>query len=490
MGKLYKNMALKAFLPIPVVLTTLSSLLTPVAFANMNGNATQSFNPAVGGQEFATVHSSSTVPKNNFNLGLFSDAAKNSLPYQDQRNASAPNYVSVVHLLTGYGVTTWAEVGLAAPFVVGQDISGDETHSEFFAQGNTEIKPWIKAAVFRNSKFGLALQGNFNINRLQDDPYAGQGSNSSQSLETAIDLTFGGMKIAANVGYLNQKKGRPVEGSLIEPIGSRLIYSGGLRQKIGMSQAYVIGEVFASSPLDSIKGNATDREVNQLESLLGFQYFTDSRTRYQMGATKELEHGLNTPDLRLYLGVNQLIGPSKSAPTPKRRTVIAAEKPIDDFKVSERDEPISYKEPIPVANEPEQILPTEVPTQAPAAVFVLRDVNFRFDSDYSILPGGLKELNKVSRHLSNNSYDLIVVEGHCDYYGDDQYNDELSMRRAKNVARHFVKYEGIPFERIKFVGFGEKRPKSTDASDLGRQVNRRVEIKIYRGGNLEVSSTH
>jgi len=208
-----------------------------------------------------------------------------------------------------------------------------------------------------------------------------------------------------------------------------------------------------------------------------------------VGATKELEHGLNTPDLRIYAGINQLIGPSKSPSTPKRRTVVA-EKPIEDFKGSAQDEPVVYKEPTPLVTEPEQISPTQVPTKKPAAVFVLKDVNFRFDSDFSILPGGLKELRKVSHHLSNNDYDLVVIEGHCDYYGTDQYNDELSMRRAKNVARHFVKYEGIPVERIKFVGFGERRPKSTDSGDLGRQVNRRVEIKVYRRGSLEIRSTH
>ena len=105
---------------------------------------------------------------------------------------------------------------------------------------------------------------------------------------------------------------------------------------------------------------------------------------------------------------------------------------------------------------------------------------FDFDSDFQILVGGLKEVEKLAKVLKQNTYERILIEGHCDYIGTDEYNMALSKRRARNVARYLILYYGIDANQIRFIGRGKTDPISADRGVLGRQENRRVEVKIYK----------
>lgn len=71
----------------------------------------------------------------------------------------------------------------------------------------------------------------------------------------------------------------------------------------------------------------------------------------------------------------------------------------------------------------------------------------------------------------------ISVEGHADSTGSDDYNQRLSEQRADSVKDYLVD-RGVPSSRIRSVGFGEDRPKESNATPEGRQLNRRVEIHV------------
>ncbi len=77
---------------------------------------------------------------------------------------------------------------------------------------------------------------------------------------------------------------------------------------------------------------------------------------------------------------------------------------------------------------------------------------------------------------------VFLIEGHTDSTGTDAVNLPLSDARAKSVERYFVDNAGIAAERLQTVGYGPRIPLATNATDSGRQTNRRVEIRPY--GNI------
>ena len=74
----------------------------------------------------------------------------------------------------------------------------------------------------------------------------------------------------------------------------------------------------------------------------------------------------------------------------------------------------------------------------------------------------------------------IEIIGHADAIGSDQYNQELSERRARAVGASLLDY-GVGFDRISASGRGEWSPIASNDNEWGRARNRRVEIRITNG---------
>ena len=104
------------------------------------------------------------------------------------------------------------------------------------------------------------------------------------------------------------------------------------------------------------------------------------------------------------------------------------------------------------------------------------DVTFDTNSDV-VRPGLYSEINRVAGVLKQYPDTFIRVEGHTDSVGSDEYNMGLSQRRANSVKTLLIQ-QGIANNRIEVIGFGEAMPIATNDTEAGRQMNRRVEIKI------------
>ena len=101
-----------------------------------------------------------------------------------------------------------------------------------------------------------------------------------------------------------------------------------------------------------------------------------------------------------------------------------------------------------------------------------------FDTNSTVVnPGLYTEIDRVAGILNRYPETLIRVEGHTDSVGTDEYNMDLSFRRANSV-RDLLVQRGVNISRIQPVGFGETMPVATNDTEAGRQLNRRVEIKI------------
>lgn len=126
--------------------------------------------------------------------------------------------------------------------------------------------------------------------------------------------------------------------------------------------------------------------------------------------------------------------------------------------------------------------PAPPPPPAPAPPppqqerFVLRGVNFAFDSD-ELDPASSVVLDVVAETLNSRANVRVLVEGHTDSRGDEAYNQSLSQRRAETVQRHLVG-KGVSASRMQARGFGESRPVASNDTDEGRSLNRRVELSV------------
>jgi outer membrane protein OmpA-like peptidoglycan-associated protein len=95
------------------------------------------------------------------------------------------------------------------------------------------------------------------------------------------------------------------------------------------------------------------------------------------------------------------------------------------------------------------------------------DLNAQF---FSVLDG-------VAMVLKEYDKTVIEVAGHTDSTGSDQYNQQLSERRARSVAQYLIS-QGVKPERIITVGAGEAYPIASNDTEAGRAANRRVELTI------------
>jgi outer membrane protein OmpA-like peptidoglycan-associated protein len=108
---------------------------------------------------------------------------------------------------------------------------------------------------------------------------------------------------------------------------------------------------------------------------------------------------------------------------------------------------------------------------------VLRNLYFDVGKA-TIRPESYGELNSFKNMMQGNPSIRVEISGHTDNVGDDTFNKTLSQLRA-NAVKAYLASKGIDAKRLVAIGYGETRPLvSNDDEDGGREINRRVELKI------------
>ena len=141
----------------------------------------------------------------------------------------------------------------------------------------------------------------------------------------------------------------------------------------------------------------------------------------------------------------------------------------------------------------EQFLRVEkIFTSAEARVFregntiILRLVGLSFDSGASqIRPKNFTLLAKVEKAIDVFPRSELIIEGHTDAHGGDDFNQKLSQDRAESVHQYMINAMRIPTYRLIAMGYGETRPVASNETEWGRARNRRIDIVIKP--NLETS---
>ncbi len=99
---------------------------------------------------------------------------------------------------------------------------------------------------------------------------------------------------------------------------------------------------------------------------------------------------------------------------------------------------------------------------------------------YDLKLGAKSTLDKVVEFLKAYPTNNIRISGHTDNRGSDTLNQKLSEQRAQAVADYLFRNGQISRSRLTAVGYGKRRPAASNATEDGRQLNRRVEIDILK----------
>lgn len=139
------------------------------------------------------------------------------------------------------------------------------------------------------------------------------------------------------------------------------------------------------------------------------------------------------------------------------------------------------------------IQPTPPAKPKPAPVLeeeVSIELEVLFDNDKAIVkPQYYNEVQELAEFMNKYSNTTAVIEGHTDSNASDEYNQKLSERRANAIKYILISKFNIAPDRLTAIGYGEQRPRATNATAEGRQLNRRTiavikeRVRIDQDGN-------
>jgi outer membrane protein OmpA-like peptidoglycan-associated protein len=447
------------------------------ANANVVGTDAQNFNSISSGLDFVTVQSSETLSPGVFNLGLFFNYAKNTLPYFNSGKEN--DSLLIADMNVGYGLTKNWDFGLSFPYLINQTVKSTATGASLIDKGITEYRFNTKYRLMGNNQRGLAVVGTVNFNRIENNPFVGVGAGPTYDLELAADTTYKKIAVGLNAGYRIRNPGtQNTSIPEIAPFKNQWIASFATSYYLTSLNLKLIGEIFGSWPAEKTSLN-TQRELSSLEWLAGVKYNATESLAIHVGGGTELIQGSATPDWRVYTGMNWTFGP-----------LFQKERPINPITHKLESSPI-YKV---TRDKNEDVVSIEEDNlQGPIAdeeSFMVRDILFEFNSD-QLDDRSLETLDKFATYLKRPpELEQVIIEGHTDSIGGDRYNLELSKKRAISVGKYLVDNHKIPLSKIRAIGYGETRPIADNGNFQGREQNRRVEFKVSRKNSSGVETTN
>jgi outer membrane protein OmpA-like peptidoglycan-associated protein len=117
---------------------------------------------------------------------------------------------------------------------------------------------------------------------------------------------------------------------------------------------------------------------------------------------------------------------------------------------------------------------SSIPSESLDTITII--VQFDFDR-YHLTSEDEVKLSEVKQYIYTLDYLFIYIHGHTDNAGEESYNMQLSEKRAALVKEYLVA-EGFSSDKLKTIGHGSHFPLTSNATEAGRKMNRRVEFKI------------
>ncbi len=165
----------------------------------------------------------------------------------------------------------------------------------------------------------------------------------------------------------------------------------------------------------------------------------------------------------LMLGLSSLAFSARKLTTPqiRRNTIRINALEIEKIDITE------------IIEDPKQEGPKDV-------IVVMDERSLLFDFDKSnVKPQYYEMLHKFIEYVNYNNYN-VVIEGHTDSKGTNEYNMKLGMRRAVSVRDKLLEFGMDPSRIVGVTSKGEEQPVALNSTDEGRALNRRIEFILSK----------
>ncbi len=128
----------------------------------------------------------------------------------------------------------------------------------------------------------------------------------------------------------------------------------------------------------------------------------------------------------------------------------------------------------PIVGEIIEIVEEEEPEEEVKIPFILSRIHFDYDK-YDVRPEDAKILEKNVEVLKVYPDARVIIEGHCDERGTNEYNLALGEKRA-NSAKDYLIMLGISKDRMSTISYGEEKPFDLGHNEIAWSKNRRTEF--------------
>jgi outer membrane protein OmpA-like peptidoglycan-associated protein len=471
----------------------------------------QRFAPSIDGRAFVVTPDTELADK-GFGGGVIANYADDPFVYRypDDSEADLLSTVLTADVLGFWTMDRW-RFGVDIPLHLassGDDLEGFRAIGDFAAEAKVSLADRRTAAV------GLALDARLVLPTGEGDSFLGQDGPAGIG---RVDLAVGRRVVgAANLGLEIAEADDLPDGT---SWGTRLHYGAGISVPAS-------DKLWASLELDGERLIDTSDEpgATPVELLLAGRFAPNDDTIVTLGGGGGITQGIGAPDARFVLGVSyvprtrvtetQSVETAPPAADAGTLTVHLSDgdghalpgslyvlgDPIQVFKVEggERVEslPAGTHEILlsapgygavrrTVSIEPGATASMDVVLAKSRAVVEGEQIRVNekiyFELDSSVIDrASFAILDEVAGSiLDHPTIELLEIQGHTDDQGDEQYNLELSQRRAEAVQTYLYQ-AGVDGSRLVARGYGETQPLQPGTDEAVRSSNRRVEFHILR----------
>lgn len=495
--------------------------MSSAAFGNVLGDM-QTFAPNTDGLDFITVHTGRPLTQGAFAFSNYVSYARGHLlvygdlttqeklyPYNDQ--------LVEYDLDIAYGVTERFQVFFATPILLWQQPDQDMPIAVNVTTGSATYRPGFKYTLTDEADGDSAIIASYEFLTVKDSPYVGSDPKPIINLEYAKTWKSEQKKYhGLNLGYRVRSPSPAPSFSRMFPIDDQILASYAYSAPFTRTSRWIF-ESFVSVP---VKKDPYKRlvDASSMDLLLGIKHRFIRNMNFDWGATIE-PPGLESlaPQFRIFAGLVYYWKPgSTSEVAAATATPAQAANPL---RVRPESSEILLGSTLPLFAEggsppykfsqlvgsvrvsdtgivrgtgigdAEVLVTDQAGNQAKAYVLVkaipkadkeivLRNLQFVFDTD-RLVKSSEVILDRQLPTMKAMRIKKMIILGHTDWIGTEEYNFDLSERRARAIKQILMSELGLSDDQIETIGHGEVWPLTTNETKAGRLMNRRVELKIY-----------
>lgn len=460
------------------IVAAMVGLSVSTAQAESQDLDTLQFKPAVGAFDILQVQSPRISTARRWSLFFESDYAWQPFRYQEADDSVTPFIQERMALTVGgsFAATDWLEFGVLVPTApiqsMGVSPRTDPHFSGIPTSGFGDLMLVPKAEILETPAFALGVSAPVTVPTHKANAFLGRDDVTVRPRVLADLRREGGARLSASAGMVlrnNQSFLEADQGNALD-----LGVAGMVPFWLGRHEIDVVASV-AGELTDM---NATGQD-SPAELLAGLKWSTPWGFQVSAGGGPGLSHAAGTPEWRAYaaIGFTPPDADSQRELALARLAVELADRDGDGIRDREDRCPDAAETVNGVDDQDGCPDDKVIVDKKQKKIIILEEVYFAVDKDV-ILPVSFGVLDQVAATLkSHPDISHVRIEGHTDDTGTEDYNLDLSQRRADNV-RQFLMDAGIGAGRLTAVGYGESRPVVANDDDAGRAANRRVEFII------------